>query len=158
MAKAKALKSQNDVTEAKKSKAKNDVQVKKVAKIKNVTSSSKAGLVFPVGRISRLLKQGRYSEMFGKGAVIFLAAVLEYLTCEILELAGNAAADEGKHRITPRHLQLSVRNDEELAKLMSAVMISNGGFITNIHPFLIKGKKGKKVGEDEKDGAQTQEM
>ena len=79
-----------------------------------------------------------------------MAAVLEYITCEILELAGNAAEEHGKKTIAPRHLQLAVRNDEELAKLMAATMISNGGFMSNIHPFLLQGKKAK--GTKEADG------
>ena len=74
--------------------------------------SSRAGLQFPVGRIARYLKQGKYAERVGAGAPVYLAAVLEYLAAEVLELAGNAAKDNKKTRIIPRHIQLAVRNDE----------------------------------------------
>ena len=51
--------------------------------------SSKAGLQFPVGRIHRMLRKGNYAQRIGAGAPVYLAAVLEYLAAEILELAGN---------------------------------------------------------------------
>ncbi|KAF5810785.1 putative transcription factor Hap3/NF-YB family [Helianthus annuus] len=70
---------------------------------KSVTRSIKAGLQFPVGRISRYLKHGRYAKRVGTGAPVYLATVLEYLAAEVLELAGNAARDNKKNRITPRH-------------------------------------------------------
>jgi histone H2A len=70
-----------------------------------------------------------------------LAAVLEYLTAEILELAGNAASDHKKKRIIPRHIQLGIRNDEELNKLLGSVTIPQGGVIPNIHAVLLKKKK-----------------
>ena len=62
--------------------------------------SAKANLVFPVGRIHRLLKKGNYAQRIGSGAPVYLTSVLEYLTAEILELAGNAARDNKKTRIT----------------------------------------------------------
>lgn len=52
-------------------------------KKKPVTRSVKAGLQFPVGRIGRYLKKGRYSERVGSGAPVYLAAVLEYLAAEV---------------------------------------------------------------------------
>eukprot|EP00826_Nyctotherus_ovalis_P032997 TRINITY_DN265_c0_g1_i13.p2 TRINITY_DN265_c0_g1~~TRINITY_DN265_c0_g1_i13.p2 ORF type:complete len:121 (+),score=29.94 TRINITY_DN265_c0_g1_i13:397-759(+) len=86
---------------------------------KATSRSSRAGLQFPVGRIARFLKQGRYAERIGAGAPVYMAAVLEYLCAEVLELAGNAARDNKKTRIIPRHIQLAIRNDEELNKLMA---------------------------------------
>lgn len=85
---------------------------------------------------------------------MYLAAVLEYLAAEILELAGNAARDNKKQRIVPRHLQLAIRNDEEwvitnrltvlppevefidfrLQKLLGNVVISQGGVVPHIAP------------------------
>ncbi|KAF7496400.1 Histone H3 [Sarcoptes scabiei] len=93
-------------------------------KSKAKSRSSRAGLQFPVGRIHRLLRKGNYAERVGAGAPVYLAAVLEYLAAEVLELAGNAARDNKKTRIIPRHLQLAIRNDEELNKLLSGVTIA----------------------------------
>ncbi|CAG5092932.1 Similar to Histone H2A (Sepia officinalis) [Cotesia congregata] len=93
---------------------------------KSKTRSSRAGLQFPVGRIHRVLRKGNYAERVGAGAPVYLAAVMEYLAAEVLELAGNAARDNKKSRIIPRHLQLAIRNDEELNKLLSGVTIAQG--------------------------------
>ncbi|KAI7746726.1 hypothetical protein M8C21_012769 [Ambrosia artemisiifolia] len=81
---------------------------------KSVTKSTKAGLKFPVGRIARYLKKGRYAKRIGSSAPVYLAAVLEYLAAEVLELAGNAALDNKKARINPRHVTVAVRIDKEL--------------------------------------------
>ncbi|MED6130462.1 Histone H2A [Stylosanthes scabra] len=114
---------------------------------KSVSRSSKAGLQFPVGRVARYLKLGRYAQRVGSGSPVYLSAVLEYLAAEVLELAGNAARDNKKSRIIPRHIQLAVRNDEELSKLLAPVTIASGGVLPNINqnllPKKVAGGKGK---------------
>merc|ERR1712088_176175 len=110
----------------------------KGGKVKNKSKSrsSRAGLQFPVGRIHRLLRKGNYAERVGAGAPVYLVA-------EVLELAGNAARDNKKTRIIPRHLQLAIRNDEELNKLLAGVTIAQGGVLPNIQAVLLPKKTEK---------------
>jgi histone H2A len=112
---------------------------------KSTSSSSKAGLQFPVGRVARYIRKQKVATRVGAGAPVYLAAVLEYLAAEILELAGNAAKDNKKTRIVPRHIQLAVRNDEELNKLLGGVTIAAGGVLPNIHASLMPKKSAKVV-------------
>ena len=99
---------------------------------KRLSKSARADLQFPVSKVLRLLKKGQYASRIGPGAAVYLASILEYLTAEILELAGNAALDNKKKRIIPRHLLLAIRHDQELNLLLSEVIIAQGGVIPNL--------------------------
>ncbi|XP_013878282.1 histone H2A [Austrofundulus limnaeus] len=105
-----------------------------------ISRSVRAGVTFPVGRIHRLLKRGQYAKRIGPGAAVYLAAVMEYLCAELLELAGRASHDNKRQRITPRHILLAVKNDEELDQLLAGVMISEGGVLPNIQSSLLPKK------------------
>ena len=119
---------------------------------KQTSRSTKAGLHFPVGRIARFLRQGRYAQRVGTGAPVYLAAVLEYLTAEVLELSGNYAKQLKKSRIVPRCIFMAVKEDPELDQLLSDAIIANGGAREHIDEFLYKKKKGAAAGP----GATTQ--
>ena len=120
---------------------------------KAVSGSTKADTLFPVGRLNRLMRQGRYAERQGASAGAFMAAVLEYLTAEILELAGEVCEKHGKKTIQPKHLNLALRGDAELALLTAMTTITDSSVVHNIHPALLPTKKGGKAA-----AAATQEV
>uniref|UniRef100_R7W3J3 Histone H2A n=1 Tax=Aegilops tauschii TaxID=37682 RepID=R7W3J3_AEGTA len=92
-----------------------------------------------------LPQEGRYAQRVGSGAPVYLRR-----RPRVLELAGNAAKDNKKTRIVPRHLLLAIRNDQELGRLLSGVTIAHGGVIPNINPVLLPKKAAEKA---EKAGA-----
>ena len=104
--------------------------------------------------------EGEASSLTAKvfSAPVYVAAVLEYLTAEILELAAKAAADNKRQRIVPRHIMLAVRNDEELNALLGSAVISGGGVLPCIQPALLpKSKKSKSAGVNSENGGNVAE-
>ncbi|KAM8927906.1 histone H2A type 1-F-like [Pelodytes ibericus] len=83
---------------------------------------SQPNLYFSVTRVHNHLRRVTYSSRVGSLASVYLAAVLQYLTSEILQVA-TSAAGPARH-IFPKHLQFAVRNDEELGRLFGPVIIS----------------------------------
>lgn len=102
-----------------------------------VTNTAKAGIIFPVSRLRRHMQEGRYAKIVRVGSAVYLAAALEYLVAEVLELSGNAARDNKRQRIIPRHIMMAVRTDSELDQLFKNVTIANGGVIPLIHNVLL---------------------
>lgn len=116
-------------------------EAKQKQKGTSTNRSKRAGLMFPVGLIDRKLKEMGVAKRIGQGAPVFMAAVLEYLTAEVLELAGNTTTEVKKTRILPRHIQLAIHKDEELAKYLGNTTIAQGGVLPGIPSVLLPQKK-----------------
>lgn len=110
------------------------------------SKSTRCGLQFPVGRIHRMLRAAARLRI-GSGAPVYLAAVAEYMSAEVLELAGNCARDNKRNRLNPRDVQLAIRNDEELAKFCRHVVVPGGGVVPSIHAVLV-GFKAMNLGDN----------
>tara|TARA_B110000285_G_C14759939_1_gene439086 strand:+ start:154 stop:522 length:369 start_codon:yes stop_codon:yes gene_type:complete len=100
----------------------------------SVSGQTRAGLIFAPARCQRAIKQGRYSERYGKSAGVFMAGVLEYLTAEVLDLAHVEMQSMKNGSIQPKHINLAFRRDQELGMLMQHATFTTSSVISNIHP------------------------
>ncbi len=116
---------------------------KKAEKKGRQTLHQKAGLKFPVSRIGKMMKRDRLAQTVGNQSRVVMTSVLEYITSEILELAGNIAQEKGRKRIVPRHLMLAVQGDDELCKLTDGSIFREAGVKAHIDPALVPQKKEK---------------
>lgn len=91
------------------------------------TVSERSGLQFPVSRVRRFMKSKFYSRRVSVAACVFLTAIMEYLSAEVLEVAGKVILCKKRDCITPTHIFLSVQRDAELNELFKSVTIPEGG-------------------------------
>ncbi|KAM9995623.1 hypothetical protein ACTFIY_001808 [Dictyostelium cf. discoideum] len=126
----------------------------------NESRSARADLTFPVSRIEKMIREGRFTKRCSLDAPVYLAAVLEYLTLEILELSITYANQKNKTRITPQHIHLSICSDAELNDLLKNVTIANGGVPKFIHPILLDTpkKKGHQQNINENDTSKEKDI
>lgn len=106
-----------------------------------------SGLNFPISLATRYLRQfGRSSLRVSKLASVTLAAALQYIASEIIDLSLNIARDQTKKRIKNRHVMLAIHKDQELHSLLVddlKVFLPSTGVPDAIHPFLVQ-KRPKK--------------
>ncbi|NXK57296.1 H2A1 protein, partial [Chauna torquata] len=88
------------------------------AKKSRSSRSSRAGLLFPVSRIDRQLRRGRFAARLGARAPVFLAAVLQWVTHKTMDMAGKITKKSNQQRISPCHLQMAVQNSSALKHLL----------------------------------------
>jgi len=138
--------------------AKHGVSEGTKAVTKHHYDSASSGLQFPVPTVRRHLKEKHYTNRISKTASVYLAAVLEYLAAEVLELAGNVARDNKKIRIVPRHIYLAFYNDEELNKFLQKVTIASGGNNPTIHAALLSYMKRVNLGGEGEGEGEAEEV
>ena len=120
----------------------NETETGAEAPTKRKSITDRSGLQFNVNRVLKQMKGSNPNAGAKKvqpTAAIYMAAILEYLAAEVLELAGNASRDLKKRTVQPRHLQLAIRGDEELDILIKGT-IAGGGVIPHIHKSLLTKK------------------
>lgn len=108
-----------------------------------VRRSQRAGITFPIGRVYTQMKKGKFAARVSGGAPVYLASVLEYLAKELMDISGKSAKDDKKTRVTPRHINVAMRNDIEFRDLLQGVHIAQGGAIPYINAALFPSKKKK---------------
>ena len=126
-------------------KADKKVKGRKAGDKTGMSIQQRAQIIFPPSRFMRMMRRDALNQRIGKGASICMAAVVEYLSSEIMEIAGTLAEEDHKKRINNRHLLLAIRKDDELSKLFSDIIVHEGGVPPHIEKALLPAKKvGKK--------------
>ena len=101
------------------------------------SSSSKAGLIFPVGRTFNRMKKTKMMPRISRKAAIALAASLQYLLEEVLEVAVGVTAQRKQKQIKPSAINVSIKEDAEMSKFVGRLIIRQGGVIPHIHASLL---------------------
>ena len=102
------------------------------------SQGARAGLIIPPSRVSSALRKGRFSKRTSASSGVYLAAVMEYLCAELLELSAKATAQASSkaRRITPRAINLAVKADADLGALLRNVTLSKGGVVPSLNKAL----------------------
>lgn len=98
----------------------------------SASRSKKAGLTMPVSRINRHLKISKLMDRVGSSTPVYMAAVVEYIIAEVIEIAGNKVKNDGRKRMTPADVAYAIRTDRELNKLMEGYRFFCGDKVTKV--------------------------
>lgn len=101
-------------------------------KIPNQSRSSRAKLIFPVGRIHKLLSRGVYAKRVGVSAAIALATALEYVINRVIDESIKVMHHDKRSRITTRHILYAIENDENMKELFNHFVLTSAGDIQKV--------------------------
>lgn len=108
---------------------------------KSKSRSARAGVIFPVGRIHRHLKEGRFAERISSDAPVFMAAVLQQVVEEVFKEAQTRKDNKTTKRLVPNNILTAIRRDKELNEIFKDIVIREGGVARTDKEKAEKGKK-----------------
>ncbi|CAL6017628.1 Histone_H2A [Hexamita inflata] len=94
---------------------------------KSKSRSARAGVIFPVGRIHRHLKEGRYADRISSDAPVYMAAVLQQVVEEVFKEAETRKDNKATKRLVPNNILTAIRKDKELNDIFKDIVIREGG-------------------------------
>jgi histone H4 len=100
---------------------------------KGVSSAFAAGLQNSPVTVALIASRMTMDFPITEEAAVYLAAVMEYITAEVLELSGNASRDCGSELISCRNIMKAICCDEELNSMFKSCVIREGGVLPDIH-------------------------
>ncbi|CAG9315173.1 unnamed protein product [Blepharisma stoltei] len=96
------------------------------------SQSSTCDLIFPIFKISKKIKKAHIAPSTSQKASVFLTAVLEYLTAEVLDIAGDVSLQRQKKCIKPSHIKHAISHDEELGTLLGDISLRGAAYGTEL--------------------------
>ncbi|GBM55321.1 hypothetical protein AVEN_253988-1 [Araneus ventricosus] len=93
------------------------------------SKSKKSGLIFPVSRIKTMLRVQKVADRITDKAAVYLTAVVEYLSLEILEISLTTAQAERQHKIQPSHVNTALKKDQDFVKHFVRAIVPKSKFI-----------------------------
>ena len=116
----------------------------KIGTIKTIYHKKNTLIIEGINTKIKHVKPSRKEEA---GKIITFDAPINCSNVMICDEAGETTRvgftmqENKKLRISPRNIQLAVKNDEEFNKVLGKATIASGGVVPNVHAALIKSKK-----------------
>ena len=104
---------------------------------RQTTRATKAGRTVPPSRVNRAMKLRSGLKRVGGTAPVYMAAVMEYVAAEILEVACNSTANAKRKRVTPEDISIALRSDADLQKVCGGLALYTGDRLESVAKALV---------------------
>ena len=88
--------------------------VKRTDKKKHISKHAEIGLIFPITRITRFMREMHSNYRYSQQSGVSMAACLEYIVKEILDLSVECCKEHGRKRLKSEDIREAIRKDPAL--------------------------------------------